>query len=116
MDGQAQAVEVRRRRSSAEVEQLVAEYEGSGLGRVEFCRAHQLSLSTLARYRNRRVQTSTAREGRWVAVEVAGSGGGVEGGASGGLTVVLARGRCVEIGRSFDARTLMRVLSVLEQV
>jgi hypothetical protein len=113
MNEQAQVVEVRRRRSSAEVEQLVAEYEGSGLGRVEFCQAHQLSLATLARYRKRRVQASPARESRWVAVEVAGSGAG--GGASSGLTVVLARGRRVEIGRSFDAQTLMRVLSVLEQ-
>lgn len=115
MDEQGQVVEVRRRRSSAEVEQLVAEYEGSGLGRVEFCRAHRLSLSTLARYRKRRTQTSTALPGRWVAVEVASGGAGVGGGASSGLAVVLTPGRRIEVGRDFDPRTLVRLMSVLEQ-
>jgi len=40
MDDQAQVVEVRRRRTRAEAEQLAGEYEGSGLSRVEFCRKH----------------------------------------------------------------------------
>jgi hypothetical protein len=31
---------VRRRRSQVEVERLVAEYEGSGLGRRAFCEKH----------------------------------------------------------------------------
>ena len=35
MDEQAQVVEVGRRRSRAEAEQLVGEYEASGLSRVE---------------------------------------------------------------------------------
>jgi len=34
----AQGVDVRRRLSRAEAEQLIAEYETSGLSRVEFCR------------------------------------------------------------------------------
>jgi len=42
---------VRRRRSRQEVEQLVAEYESSGLSRSEFCRERGLGLSTLDRYR-----------------------------------------------------------------
>jgi hypothetical protein len=115
MDEQTQAVEVRRRRSSAEVEQLVAEYERSGLGRVEFCRQHQLSLSTLARYRNRRRQTNAVAESRWLAVEVAGGGAPSGSGGSSGLAVALARGRRVEIGRGFDAATLIRLLGVLER-
>ena len=41
---------IRRRRSRQEVEQLVAEYESSGLSRNEFCRERGLSLSTLSRY------------------------------------------------------------------
>jgi hypothetical protein len=115
VDQQAQAVEIRRRRSSAEVEQLVAEYEGSGLGRVEFCRQHQLSLSTLARYRKRGVQRSAAGEGGWLPVEVAGGGGKLASGASSGLAVALAGGRRLEIGRGFDPPTLIRLLSVLER-
>ena len=49
-----QVFEVRRRRSRQEVEQLIAEYESSGLSRSEFCRERGLSLSTLSRYRKRR--------------------------------------------------------------
>jgi hypothetical protein len=47
VEEQAQGVEVRRRRSRAEAEQLVAEYEASGLSQVEFCRKQGLSLTTL---------------------------------------------------------------------
>lgn len=111
MDEQAQAVEVRRRRSGAEIEQLVAEYGGSGLGPVEFCRRRGLSLATLARYRKRRPQTPAGSESRWLAVEVSGAGG-----AGSSLAVVLTGGRRIEIGRSFDAATLVQLLRVLESV
>ena len=110
-----QVVEVRRRRSRAEAEQLVAEYETSGLSRVEFCRKQGLSLATLARYRRRR---SARRAG---AREPMGGGGSVRrargwsGGASSGLAVVLAGGRRIEVGRGFDAQTLAQLLGVLER-
>jgi hypothetical protein len=116
MGEQAQALEIRRRRSSAEVEQLVSEYEGSGMGRVEFCREHGLSVSTLARYRKRRAQAGSSTAGGWVAVEVSGGGAGLGTGKASGLAVVLSSGRRIEIGRGFDARTLMQLLSVLERV
>src|SRR5437763_17018955 len=48
----------RRRRSQAEVEGLVAEYEASGLGRQAFCNKHGLSLSTLNRHRKRQQTAS----------------------------------------------------------
>jgi hypothetical protein len=41
-----QVCEVRRRRSRQEVEQLVAEYESSGLSQNEFCRDRGLALSS----------------------------------------------------------------------
>src|ERR1039458_7634836 len=44
---------VGRRRSRHEVEQVVAEFESSGLSRIEFCRQRGLALSTLGRYRKR---------------------------------------------------------------
>lgn len=93
----------------------MAEYETSGLSRVEFCRQHQLSLSTLARYRKRPGQTDAGAECRWLPVEVAGSGARPGGPASSGLAVALASGRRIEIGRVFDARTLTQLLSVLER-
>jgi hypothetical protein len=116
VDEQAQAVEGRRRRSRAEVEQLVAGYEASGLARAEFCRKHGLSLSTLARYQKRRRQAEVVAEGRWLAVEVSSGGAALESGASSGLALALTGGRRVEIARSFDAHTLVQLLSVLERI
>lgn len=117
MDEQAQVVDIRRRRSRAEAEQLVAVYETSGLGRVEFCRQHGLSLSTLARYRKRQreAQGAPANGNRWLAVEVSGASAATWSGDYTGLAVSLARGRRIEIGRGFDAHTLAQLLDVLER-
>jgi len=107
----------RRRRSRAEVEQLVAEYEASGLSRVEFCRGHGLVLSTLARYRRRRQERGEAAgPSRWVAVELAGSRPAGANQAASGLAVVLSSGRRIEVGRGFDANTLEQLLRLLEPV
>jgi len=115
VDQQAQVVEVRRRRSRAEAEQLVAEYETGGLSRVEFCRKQGLSLATLARYRKRRAQGNPAPGDRWLAVEVSGGRPRLESGASSGLAVALPGGRRIEVGFGFDARTLAQLLGVLER-
>ena len=115
MDQQAQVVEVRRRRSRAEAEQLVAEYQASGLSRVEFCRSHGLSLATLARYRKRQAQGSPAPRDGWVAVEVSAERPALGGGAGSGLAVALPGGRRIEVGCGFNARTLAQLLYVLER-
>ncbi len=113
MDEQAQVVEVRRRRTRAEAEQVAGEYEASGLSRVEFCRQHGLSLATLARYRKRQAQGEAVAGRRWLAVEVAGGKATPLG--SSGLAVALAGGRRIEVGCGFDAETLAQLLSVLER-
>jgi transposase len=117
VDEQTQATRSKRRRSRAEVEQLVAEYEGSGLGRTAFCQQRGLSLSTLARYRRRQEQTAgEAADGkRWLAVEVADRAAVAGGERASGLAVVLAGGRRIEVGRGFDADTLKRLLVVVER-
>jgi hypothetical protein len=92
---------------------LVAEYEASGLTRVEFCRTRGLSLATLARYRKRQAQVSPAPENRWVAVEVTGAGPASP--AASGLAVALPDGLRIEIGRGFDAPTLAHLLAALER-
>lgn len=112
-----QVHQVRRRRSGAEVEKLVAEYEASGLRRTEFCRTHGLALSTLNRYCKRRPAHGEAGGvGRWVAVELSGPNPASGSGGSSGLTVMLSGGRRIEIGRSFDASTLERLMVLLERV
>jgi transposase-like protein len=115
MDDQTQVVEVRRRRSRAEVERVAGEYESSGLSRVEFCRQHGLSLATLARYRKRQAQGEAAPGSRWVAVEVAGASPTPESRVSSGLAVALPGGRRIEVRCGFDARTLDQLLGVLER-
>ena len=102
----------RRRRSRAEAEQLVVDYEAGGMSRVEFCQAHGLALSTLARYQRRREQGQDGGGGpsRWLAVELSGAH---PAGAS-GLAVVLTGGRRIEVGRGFDAQTLQQLVSLLE--
>jgi transposase-like protein len=101
---------VQQRRSRAEVEQLVDVFESSGLQRREFCEKHGLAPGTLDFWRKRRREERGAVEsGRLVAVELAGAT------SSGGLAVVLPRGRRVEVCEGFDAATLERLLAVLEQ-
>ena len=94
----------------------MAEYEASGLSRVDFCQKQGLSLATLARYRKRQTQGGPAAGNRWVEVkESAGRPAlGVPG--SSGLAVALPSGRRIEVGRGFDAHTLAQLLDVLERL
>ena len=115
MDEQQQAVVARRRRSWAEAEQLVAEHEASGLNQKQFCESRGVSLSTLSRYRKRLRETGDeAGRNRWVAVEVSRSNA-VSGGFGSGLSVVMGRGRKIDVGRGFDAATLVGLMKVLER-
>jgi transcriptional regulator with XRE-family HTH domain len=116
MDEPVQTPEVQHRRSPAVIEQLLAEYEASGLSQAAFCGQKGLSLATLARYRKRRAQLPAASAGRWLAVEVAGGRNGLDAGASSGLALALPRGRRIEIGRGFDAGTLRQLVRALEQI
>lgn len=94
----------------------MAEYEASGLSRVEFCRQKGVSLATLARYRKRRAQTNAGPGSGWLAVEVCGGGAGPDTVASSGLALALPGGRRIEIGRGFDAHTLRQLLGVLDRI
>lgn len=117
MDEQTQAVNIERRRSRTEIQQLVAEFEASGLGRTAFCQQRGLSLSTLARYQKRQEQKAAETAGgkRWLAVEVSGSAAVAGAERTSGLAVVLRGGRRIEVGRGFDAGTLQRLLAVVER-
>jgi hypothetical protein len=109
-----QVCEVRRRRSRHEVEQLVAEFESSGLRQNEFCRERGLALSTLGRYRTRRRRQAPAGSNVLLAVEVSGRAPEPFTSTASALAVVLRDGRRVEVGRGFDAGTLGQLVHVLE--
>ena len=112
-----QRVAVRRRRTRAEVEQLVAEFESSGMRRSEFCRSRGLSWGTLNRHlkRQRRKRHAVKPVGRLLTVELAGPDR-TEHRESGGLVVLLSSGRRIEVGSGFDTHTLERLVSALERV
>jgi transposase-like protein len=115
----------RHRRSRVEVAQIAASYAQSGLSRSEFCRQHDLSLSTLSKYcphgrhrdavpRGSMSKSLSAVELPLARVEF------VEKSAThteqhDPLLVELAGGRRIAVSAGFDAATLTRLIAVLEQ-
>lgn len=106
------------RRSRAESERLVSEFEQSGLKRKEFCLAHGLSVHTLDAWRRRIASSGSGDE--IVPVEI------VEGrrvgmsslppasmAPNGQFRVLLAGGLRVEVEPGFDAAELRRLIMAL---
>jgi hypothetical protein len=106
------------RRTADEIEQIVSEYESSGLNRSQFCRGHGLTLGVLNRYlkRLRAACDSGANGDGLVAVEWAGKKLGGERASSCGLAVVLRSGREIAVSAGFDSATLQRLVEVLERM
>lgn len=112
-----QSVTGKKRRTAAEIERIVREYESSGLNRSQFCRQQDLTLGVLNRYLRLLATSGSGGSGDGlVAVELAGQKLGGERSASSGLAVVLARGRRIAVSAGFDATTLQRLVQVLETV
>ena len=114
----SEAGEVRRRRSRAEAEALVAEFEASGLRREAFCHQRGLSVGTLDKYRQRVRKGLPSSGGPLLPVEVVWSTAqntNKDTGHDSVLVVELRGGRRVEVRRGFDAGTLERLLTVLDR-
>src|ERR1019366_7130706 len=107
---------VRRRRSRQEIEQVVAEYESSGLSRIDFCRERGVALSTLGRYRSRLGRQAVAGSNALLAVEGWGRVPAPIAATGSALAVVLRSGRRIEVGRGFDPGALEQLVRVLEGV
>jgi transposase-like protein len=105
----------KRRRTPAEIQQIVSEFKSGELTQVEFCRRHDLVLSTLGRYLRQERGTSEARPRGLVAVELAGKKLGAQP-AGCGLSVMVGRGRRIVVESDFDAATLPRLVQVLEEM
>jgi len=108
-----------RRRTRAEIQQLVAEFVGSGMRRTEFCRSRGLTFGTLDRHlkkqRWRKKSRRVSSAGRLVPVELAARESPTQHEPSCGLAVVLSGGRRIEVHPDFDPRTLERLVSALER-
>ena len=109
-----------KRRTRAEVQQLVAAFVSSGMRRSEFCLSRGLSFSTLdrhlkkRRWKRRRRSVSSAR--RLVPVELDVRKSPTRQEPSCGLVVVLPGGRRIEVHPEFDTNTFERLVSALERV
>jgi hypothetical protein len=109
-----------KRRTRAEVQQLVAEFVSSGMRRSEFCQNRGLSFSTLDRHlkkrRWKRSRKPISSAGHLVPVELAAKKSPTQHDATCGLAVVLPGGRRIEVHPDFDTSTFERLVSVLERV
>src|SRR5437899_8311216 len=98
-----------KRRTRAEVQELVAEFVSSGMRRSEFCQSRGLSYSTLdrhlkkRRWKRRRRPTSSA--GRLVPVDLAAKKSPTQQEPSCGLAVVLPGGRLVRLCPEMQIRS-----------
>jgi hypothetical protein len=90
---------------------VAAEFAASGLTRREFCEQNRVAINTLNRYISRYSGQPAASAPEFVQVEVAASES-----TSGGVLVVLACGRRVQLDRGFDAATLRAAVNVLERM
>ena len=111
-----QVVAGKGRRTAAEIEQIVSEFQSSGLNRSQFCRSRGLTLGVLNRYlkRMRAAANDGASGDGLVAVEWGGKKLGAERAGGCGLVVVLRSGREIAVSTGFEAATLQRLVEVLE--
>jgi hypothetical protein len=100
-------------RNREAAEELVREFEASGLRRKQFCAERGLSVGTLDLYRKRcrLVEGESGPKGGLVRVKL--SAERARGGS--GLQLVLSGGLRVEVAEGFDEETLKRLLGVVEQ-
>src|SRR5947209_3008555 len=98
-----------KRRTRAEVQQLVAEFVSSGMRRSEFCQNRGLSFSTLDRHlkkrRWKRSRKPISSAGHLVPVELAAKKSPTQHDATCGVAVVLPGGRRIEVHPDFDTST-----------
>jgi hypothetical protein len=108
-----------KRRTRAEVQQLVAEFVSSGMRQSEFCQSRDLSFSTLDRHlkkrRWKRKRRAVSSASPLVAVELDTRKSPKQHEPSCGLAVVLPGGRRIEVHPDFDTSTFERVVGILER-
>jgi hypothetical protein len=108
-----------KRRTRAEVQQLVTEFVSSGMRRSEFCRSRGLSFGTLNRHLKKHRWGKKSRAGsaagRLVPLEVAAGKSPSQHEPNCGLAVMPSGGRRIEVHPDFDTSTFERLVSLLER-
>jgi hypothetical protein len=90
---------------------VIDEWQASGLNEVEFCRRQTLPITKL-RWWKKRVRPPAPEPPSFVPVKM--SGGEQAVGIMADIEVVLPRGVFLRVRPGFDAKTLARVIDVLE--
>ena len=115
-----QKLSAHKRRTRAEVQELVAEFMSSGMRRSKFCRSRALSVSTLDRHlkkqRWKKKRRAASSAGQLIPVELTAKKSPTQHETVCGLAVVLSGGRRIEVHPDFDTNTFERLVSVLERV
>ena len=95
---------------------MVREWRNSGLSVRDFCVEKDLTEASFYAWR-RTIAERDAEAVRFVPVRVVPEEQAVasDNGVGTGLELVLRAGRCLRIGSGFDAATLQRLLTVLEE-
>ena len=93
----------KQKRNAEDMRRTIEEFHKSGLTRREFCRRHDIAVTTLDYWRR-----AQSRPAGLVEVEVA------AGGPSPGFTLSLVNGRRIESGWRFAEAELARLIRVAE--
>src|SRR5258708_30475726 len=102
----------RRRRSRAEIAELIATYRQSGQKQREFCQQRGIGLSTLQNYLRRERSDGQPKQ-RLLEVEVVRK---ATAGASQALEIIVPNGYRIMVVARFAAEDLLRLLRVREQI
>jgi UDP-N-acetylmuramoylalanine-D-glutamate ligase len=100
------------RKTQQEIEQLISGYQESGLSRREYCEQHKIPVTTLDYYRQRHRKQSVS-SGQLVQVELQESRLQQE---WEGFTIVLTKGRRIEMGWGYAEQHLARLIRTMEAV
>jgi len=101
-----------KKNSGGRSEQVVADYERSGLRRREYCEQHGIALTTLDYHVRRRRMIRAAAKLVAVTVTPAPTAAGEASGEP-GFTLVLGNGRRIETSWSFDDNQLARLIRIV---
>lgn len=93
-------------------DQVVSDYERSGLTRREYCDRHGIAITTLGYHQRRRRMNRAAGNLVPVTVTRALPAAPVESGAQRGFALVLSNGRRIESGWNFDEVKLTELIRI----
>jgi hypothetical protein len=105
-------------RTAEDMERMLTEYEQSGITKRQYCEQQGLPLSTFDYHwqRRRKKQQIAAAGQQLVKVQLESEHSGFDDKKANGFTLVLAKGRRIEIGWHYSEQNLARLIRIVEAV